>query len=270
MTHLKHLTLLITLLVIQSIVGQAYDERYTFSVGDEVHMFGDNVKLRDAPNTDSQTLALLPIDSKAIVLAVEDSLHEYKGISMPWYKVECGDKIGYVVGGLFSFTRYNSKTGNDTYFIYGLEKDAEGSTYATIRAVRDQKMQSEQKVRIFGNGAFEVKHYDNKGVEQMDDIIVIDNYSEACGIDGGKSYVVYSGGQLIHMANTSEIGDGGLYHYHSDFIFPSDPQGMPNIIIYKQENGEMKDEETDWYVTTSQQRNLTWDGEKLQPEDYKN
>ncbi|MFD2564961.1 SH3 domain-containing protein [Aquimarina rubra] len=270
MINLKRLTLLIGLLAIQISVAQGYDEQYKFSVGDEVYLFGDNVKLREAPNTDSKTIGLLSIGTKVTVLKVEDDQYEYKGVSGPWYQVSYANQEGYVVGGLLSLTKHNGSISGDNYFVYGLEKDAEGSVYVMIRSVKNKAVNSEKKFRLFGNGSFGIIHSTNKGIDQIQDIIIIDNYSEACGIDGGKSYVVYDGNQLIHMANTSEIGDGGIYHYQSEFIFPSDPGGVPDMIIYKQENGEMKDEETDWYVTTSQQRNLTWDGEKLQPEDYKN
>ncbi|WP_435263280.1 hypothetical protein [Tenacibaculum sp. nBUS_03] len=33
-------------------------------------------------------------------------------------------------------------------------------------------------------------------------------------------------------------------------------------------NAEMKDETTNWYVTTSEVRNLIWNGLKLVPDDY--
>lgn len=43
---------------------------------------------------------------------------------------------------------------------------------------------------------------------------------------------------------------------------------MLDVIIYKQETEEIRDEKMDWRIITSEKQNLTWDGEKLLPENY--
>lgn len=57
------------------------------------------------------------------------------------------------------------------------------------------------------------------------------------------------------------------------FFFPDDPEGLndgKSTIIYKQESGEEVDEKTQWYVTKSQSRILSWDRKKRQmiPKDF--
>lgn len=245
-------------------------EYHKYSENEEVFLFGNNVKLRKSPNLNSETLKLLPIATKVKIIKPTEIEYVYNGFSSPWHLVEHDGTEGYIVGGLISLKKHPSFYETDGYFVYNLSKDTDTSlNFLNIRFVKNSKVNSEIKIALFGNGAFEILNFDNKGLENAQDIIVIDNYSEACGIDGGKSYIIYNGKKLIHMANTSEIGDGGIYHYESYFTFPVDKGGKKGFIIYNQENGEMKDENTNWYITNSQQRNLIWDGNKLTPIDYK-
>lgn len=256
------------LLVYSNITGQSYNEETRFVEDMVQFMFGDNVKLREAPGLDSKTLALLPIGSKVKVAGVTETVYTYKNITSPWYKVNYKDKIGYVVGGLLSFNRLLSTANPNTCFLFSLSKKEE-LVSVDIRVIEKGKLLDEISVKLLGNGSFQFENIGNKGMPQLQDILVIDNDSEACGINGGKSYIFWDGVKLRHVTDTSEIGDGGLYHHHSEFIFPSDENGRENIIIYKAEHGELKDEETEWYVTTTHERNLTWDGEKLLPENYR-
>ncbi len=244
---------------------------HNYTEDQEVFLYGDNVKLREFPNTNSEILKLLPIGEKVIIKKITDVQYEYNGISSPWYLVNYNNIEGYIVGGLISLKKQKSSYYTNAFYVYSMSKeikDEYSETYINIRFIKDNKVNSEIKIKLFGNGEFEILISDNKGLENVKDIIVIDNYSGACGIDGGKSYIIYNGKDLIHMANTSEIGDGGIYHYESYFTFPSEKGGKKGVIVYNQENGEMKDEKTDWYITTSQQRNLIWDGKKLIPNDY--
>jgi len=244
---------------------------HSFIENQEVYLYGNNVKLRELPNTNSKIIKLLPVGAKIKIKKITDKKYDYNGIISPWYLVQSDDIEGYIVGGLISLEKHKSFYYENAFYVFSMSKEKNNdynNIYINIRFIKDSKISSEIKVNLFGNGYFEILVSDNKGLENAKDIIVIDNYSEACGIDGGKSYIIYNGKKLVHMANTSEIGDGGIYHYNSSFIFPNDEYGKQGVIIYKQENGEMKDEKTNWYITTSQQRDLIWDGKQLIPNDY--
>ena len=242
---------------------------HRFSENEEVFLFGDNVKLRKSPNINSETLKLLPIGTKVKVKKATDIIYEYKGFSSPWHLIDYNGTEGYIVGGLISLKKHKSFYDSNGFFLYNLSKDDSNHLNSVnIRFIQNTEIISEVKIRLFGNGSFEILNYDNRGLENVKDIIVIDNYSEACGIDGGKSYIIFNGENLIPMANTSEIGDGGIYHYESNFTFPSDEGGKKGVVIYNQESGEEKDEESNWYITTSQKRNLIWNGTELIPNDY--
>ncbi|WP_108869158.1 SH3 domain-containing protein [Aquimarina aquimarini] len=248
--------------------GQRYSEEYIFNVDQAYHMFGDNVKLREAPNTNSETIILLPIGSEVKILEKTKVTYTYKGIVSLWYKVAYKNTIGYVVGGLIAMDKLVGSTNKEDSFLFILSKKDE-ITSVNVRAINKNKLINELSIRLVGNGGFSIKNEGNKGVKNIRDILIVDNESESCGVDGGKSYLFWNGIKLSNIANTSEISDGDLYHYESKYIFPDDDRGIPNVIVYQEEQGEMKDEETEWYVTIKQQCNLTWDGEKLLPENYK-
>ncbi|WP_128755171.1 SH3 domain-containing protein [Aquimarina sediminis] len=263
-----HCCILVLLLVFTNVMSQHFDKNTVLTKGTTYYMFGDNVKLREAPGLDSKTLVLLPIGSEIKILDMMEISHMYNGISSPWYKVSFENQIGYLVGGLISIYRHASHKDSNTNFLCNLsEKDER--VFVNIRATSKGKVIDEVSVRLIGNGSFQFKNIGHRGVKQLHDILFVDNDSESCGVNGGKSYVFWDGTTLRHVANTSEIGDGGLYHHHSEYIFPEDKDGRENVVIYKEEHGELKDEETEWYVTTKQERNLTWDGEKFLPVNYR-
>jgi len=263
---MKNVILLHFIFIINLCFSQDY---HKYSENEEVFLFGNNVKLRKSPNINSETIKLLPIGTKLEIRKNTTILYEYNGISSPWYLVNHNGLEGYIVGGLISLKRHKSHYSSDSFFLYGLSKNNEHSSKSiNIRLVSNHKISNEIQIQLFGNGDFEILNFNNKGLENVNDIIVIDNYSEACGIDGGKSYVINNLGKLTHMGNTSEIGDGGVYHYESYFTFPTDEGGKKGVVIYNQENGEEMDEKTNWYITTSQKRELVWNGKKLIPDNY--
>ena len=260
----------ILLILFTLIINLCFSQEYhKYSENEEVFLFGNNVKLRKTPDSNSTTLKLLPIGAKVKIKKATSIMYEYNGFSSPWHLVDYKGTEGYIVGGLISLKKHKSFYNSNAFFVYSLSKRPDTYlSFLNVRYVKNNKVDSQIKIELFGNGSFEILNFNNKGLENANDIIVVDNYSEACGIDGGKSYIIHNGRDLIHMANTSEIGDGGIYHYISYFTFPSDEGGRKGVIVYNQENGEMKDENTNWYITTSQQRNLIWNGVKLIPDNY--
>lgn len=242
---------------------------HKYSENEEVFLFGDNVKLRASPNVNSEVLELLPVGTQIKIKKVTNKLYQYNGIKTLWYLVDYNGIEGYIVGGLISLKKHNSFNDPNSFFVYNLSKEINTDLNAVnIRFIKNDTINSEIKIELFGNRSFEISNFDNRGLENVNDIIVIDNYSESCGIAGGQFYIICNSKGLVYMARTYEVGDGGMYHEKSTFTFPSDEGGRKGIIIYNQESGEMKDETTNWYITTSQQRDLQWSGIKLMPDSY--
>ncbi|WP_196888152.1 SH3 domain-containing protein [Aureivirga sp. CE67] len=62
-----------------------------------VYLFGNDVKLREQPTTDSEVLALMPISSELQFLETTSETYEINGVEYPWIKVQYTDQIGYIV-----------------------------------------------------------------------------------------------------------------------------------------------------------------------------
>jgi hypothetical protein len=56
-------------------------ENYEFKDGEVAFMFGDNVKLRDQPNTESSVLSLLKIGEQIEIIGISDTIMESKALN---------------------------------------------------------------------------------------------------------------------------------------------------------------------------------------------
>ena len=74
----------------------------SFRSGDQVYLFGDQVKLRSAPGTEGEVLSLMDIGETVTILEATDKHMMYNGIEWPWYKVQRNEEEGYVLGGLLA------------------------------------------------------------------------------------------------------------------------------------------------------------------------
>jgi hypothetical protein len=120
---MKKILIIIFILISQIGFGQDIkylSESYEFKNGEITYMFGNDVKLHDQPNTESNVLSLLKIGDKVEIVAKSDKKMEFDGIESPWYKIKVQDKIGFVIGSLISLDA--AIYGNLIYLI-SLKKD---------------------------------------------------------------------------------------------------------------------------------------------------
>ena len=264
---MKPLLTLFLLLITNTIHAQ---NSPTFTIGSEVVLFADQVKLRQAPNVQSEVLELLPIGSSLQIKELTEVMHTYNGISSRWYGVEDSNGTkGYVLGGLISLLhKTESFSQSGSYFVFGKRKEKQDSSLTIeIRKVKAHQILDTIRVPVIGRNLLKIQHFNNKGLEKADDIIVVEGFSEACGETDGQSYIVHYQNQLLLMGSTIQSGDGGG-HESTRFTFPTDKGGKKDVIRYHSEIKTLKDEATNWHRTLSEDRELIWDGTKLVPEDY--
>ncbi|TYP96062.1 SH3 domain-containing protein [Tenacibaculum adriaticum] len=235
-------------------------ENYEFKNGEIAYMFGNDVKLRDQPNTESDVLSLLKIGEQIEIMEKSNSAMEFDGIESPWYKIKTKDKIGFVLGSLISLDRVIN--GNLTYLI-SLKKDGL-KLYLKTRVLENELEFKENTSQLF-TGEFSIKATGNKGLEIIKSIFEIDYLAESCGVNGGGIYLFYDGKELIKAIDYTRVADADLYWFIEEYIFPNDKDGLKGKIVYKSEIGETKEYETEWTESKTTRRILEWNGKEIFP-----
>lgn len=235
-------------------------ENYEFKNGEIAYMFGNDVKLRDQPNAESNVLTLLKIGEQIEIIEKSNSTMQFDGIESPWYKVKTSDKVGFVLGSLISLDK--STNGNLTYLI-SLKKDGI-KLFAKTRILENGLDFKENESQLM-TGEFSIKAIGNKGLESIKSIFKIDYLAESCGVNGGGIYLFYNGMELIKAIEYTRVADADLYWFIEEYIFPNDKDGIKGKIVYKSEFGETKEYETEWTESKTTRRVLEWNGKEIFP-----
>ena len=238
-----------------------------FENGDIAYLFGDNVRLRTEPTSNSETITLLKIGQQIEVLEKTDIKVNFKGIESPWYKVKYKKEIGYILGGLISLTEVKA---HSIRCLVSLEK-SESKLYILTRVISDSKTSYfENKSQSFGdNNGFCLKAFDNKGLEGINNIIFINYLPESCGANSGGFYLFFDNKKLHKVIDVTSRGDIGFWE-SEDLYFPKDSLGVKNKIVYIKEKGEdseseSKENKTVWEKSSKIKIELEWSNNKLTP-----
>lgn len=237
------------------------DESCAFMPGQQVYVFGNDVKLRSKPSAESEVLDLLKIGESVVIVGKTAFSWPYNGFDSFFYEVRYNNEsTGYILGGLLALER-KKLNGINYYFAYSKRHK---KTFLNIRHVENGDY-VEVKTPL-SNTTFSITTYDDKGVPGLDGMFYIDYLSEACGVDGGGIYVFAHNGLLTPTASLTKVSDAGVYFHHERFIFPTDTGGLEDKILFKKEAGEMLDEATNWTKTSVEIRELSWIDGQLVPE----
>ena len=257
--------LLIIIIILVSKIGFGQEskylsENYEFKSGEIAYMFGNDVKLREQLNTESNVLSLLKIGDRVEIVEKSDRKMEFDGIESPWYKVKVGDNIGFTLGSLISLDKATFE--NLTYLI-SLKKVGLKSFLKT-RVLENNLEFNENNSRLF-TGEFSIKATGNNGLDNIKSIFEIDYLAESCGVNGGGIYLFYDGEDLIKAIDYTQVADADLYWFIEEYIFPNDKDGIKGKIVYKSEVGETKEYETEWIESKITRRILEWNGKEIFP-----
>ncbi|MCL5244272.1 SH3 domain-containing protein [Cellulophaga sp. 20_2_10] len=262
--------LVFILIIILSYLGNAQECNYLgvdkkFENGDTTYLFGDNVRLRSLPSSDSEIIATLKIGTPLQIVALTDITETFNGIRSPWYKVRYNNETGYVLGGLISMTKVEEE--NVNCFV-NLEQK-ESIMYIVIRVVSTLKPNYIEHKSLFlgDNNGFCIKLYNNRGVEGIRNIIQVNYLPESCGANSGGYYLFYNDTELHKVIDLTSRGEIG-YWESENIYFPSDELGEKNKIIYIKENGqdsEDRDSEFNWEKSSKMKIKLEWKNNSLTP-----
>ena len=235
---------------------------YEFSQGSTEYLFANKVKLREAPSKTAKVIELLPAGSEVTILEKTINYELYEGIESPWYLVNVNGKIGYILGGLIALDKLNSpEDGN--LFLFQIRKLNDEKLYLKIRpSISDETQEFIHQIPSYH---FTIEITNNRGLNGIQNLISIDYIAEACGVEGGLSYLTWDGSSLKLLATLSEIGDAGVYYVGEKFTFPLDKDGIENKIIYTKEEETVDDFEEEWTTIIKTTRVYKWENVKMIP-----
>jgi hypothetical protein len=238
-----------------------------FKEGEIAYLFGNDVRLRIEPSSDSETLTLLKIGQRIEIVKKTDIKNNFNGIKTPWYKVKYDQKIGYVLGGLISLAEI--KSDNLRCFI-SLEK-TEGKLYILTRVLSDfTDNYFENRSESFAdNNGFCLKLFDNKGLEGINNILYINYLPESGGANSGGYYLFFDNKKLHKVIDLTSRSDIGFWE-SENLYFPKDSLGEKNKIIYIKEKGQYSESyseqnEPNWEKSSKIIRRLEWYNNELKP-----
>lgn len=251
------------LIFLSNIISISAQENYIqesseFSIGDVVYVFGNDVKLREAPNTNAKVISLLKIAEEVVVVEKTNETLSFGGMDWAWYKVKNQHYEGYITGGFLALGR--EKIGNSVYLV-SLKKEA-NDVFALLRVINGNDEYIESIIQL-SNSMFSIKAFNNQGIDSVKNMLFIDYLAEACGEDGGGVYVFNDGNSLVEAIRVSTIVDGDLYWLDEKVIFPTDVGGKKGVITLSSEHGETIDEETNHKKITIETKEFVWNGKLI-------
>ncbi len=240
---------------------------YEFEEGSKDYVYGDKVVLRENSSPTAKALDTLSIGSEIVIVKKTDETTSLNGLDWNWYKVKVGRKSGYVFGGLIALDRV--KFENVTYLVTvaGIKQSGDDWDYVDYK-VRARVLQAngefyghEEKLNT---NSFYIETFDDRGLSGIDNMLVINLFAEACGVDGGQVYLFNDGARLFRGITLSHVSEAGLFWYEERIVFPNDENGYGNI-RYEREQGEYMDEELNWSKSTTHSLNLEWKDGRFSP-----
>lgn len=236
--------------------------------------------LRSAPSTDAPLIVSLAPGRSVIVEERSQDTLVVDGVRSNWYLVSAGDLSGWTWGGNLTGQAFGGTADPSVKFFAGLDHVVPPDTSRIdvsfrIVAVKDGKEIDRIVVRSPAWGFEAVRNAGNLGLRNVDDVILLDvPCIGGCGCTTGMVVVFWSGGRFHHVADLLGSPDGD-YSTDENFIFPSDIEGLPGVIIREksnyldpdeeQEEREEGDEEGPTITRTLVREYLRWDGRALIP-----
>lgn len=272
---MKTLIVLALLFVSCLSFAQDYDANvpYTFEIGETYYLVADSVNVRKSASTKGDLVTVLPLGTEVKILSQSKTITRLNNFNMYWYEVSFAGKKGYIWGGKIAKTSFRSTKNPEIVFHFGLDivkiVDEWEESHYQIRV--EQKGKQLQKLNLKGFGHAMKTHtltnYGNRGLTNVDDVLYLEGYGEACGDEAGSVVLIHTNGKLTEATRLTNFADVPVFS-HDILYFPSDMKGMRDCVVFFHESGEWidTDEETgEGYIQYDEQKKIVykWDGSKL-------
>lgn len=222
-------------------------------------LYGDNVVLRKKPSKDGRAIDTLSIGSEVTILKKTEEQITVNGKASHWYKVKTNTGTGFIAGGLIALDSREHNGGTYLVITAGPEDDQK----FRVRYLKEGDFYG--KEGDLYTGAFQIAVTGGKGVDGIEGILTIELIAEACGVDGGQTYIFNDGEKLYNAIHCSSVGDGGVFWFGEELEFPEE-RGWGDHITYEREYGESMDEELNHSRAVVNTLVLQWKDGALYPD----
>ena len=238
------------------------------------YVFGENVNLRLDSSTTAKVVAQLNVGEKVIVLGRSLGTLTLNGRTEHWYRVSAlnQQKEGYVWGGLLSCAVVE---GTDVLFLMNKIKVPNTNLMTVeIRAVAENKVlhaiaNPDFPYYTSGLGEFFLSGHisDNRGLPNFKNVVCFSSNLETgmCDVIGTNTlwHLLWDGKTMTPLPLVeAALGEDCMFGSYggASYIFPSDPEGKPDLVLHRSIEGECDEEDGIEYTKTICVRKLVWDG----------
>jgi hypothetical protein len=232
-----------------------------YLAGESYFTYGDQITLRELPSVASKKIGSIPVLTEITILEISETLINIYGIENPWIKISYKGTQGYIASGFLALRSIELKDGSTLLYTRVKEHHIEHAQSLAFRQVYDD-VTVELGSYPLGHRNFNILVSNGRGLTGVDQIITIDFLAEACGEEGGRSYLLLlEDSSVNYLGVFSSVGDGGVYHASEDLTFPFDSGGKHDCIIFNGEEGE--EDENGLYKTVSFSKVYGWSADGL-------
>ena len=266
-THTIQTLFFILFLSVTQLNAQEYDYVSLYEnleIKKNYALFGDNVNLREKPNTTSKELTRLRIGFEVTVLAKTDYTFGSGNAKTYWYKVRYKNYVGFIPGKFIAHKAIHAST-HSLFFSKDISQKYGNRLAIRVLAGNDYSNYQETFSDLRGS-LISIDTESNHDLIKVQYILKIQYHGESCGAENGITYFfVKDNYEVAHIADLSSIGDGGFSESET-FTFGVNEDNGHTIIIFTQEDTEIIDHNTHWQESKRMTREFAWDGTKLVPE----
>ena len=235
-------------LISQNVAQLNFNEQLTFEAGSKATLFGDNIRLREHPNTISNELALLKIGSEVQILEKTETFKTINGLKSRWLKVKTNKNEGYI---LDCFISIDTHKNNNYLVLTNYRKSEDRKIFLRVRLHNTKLEEYVEKEYHLPHSSIEVHNSNNKGLTDITNILYIDYVAQACGMNGGGKYIFINDNDIIDEIDLYEVSEGRMLWKTEKIIFPIDDEKLDeNSFKFEQEMSNVIDESTSWYKKT--------------------
>lgn len=247
---------------------------YDIFYKDQVYYtLGSNVNIRKEPNTESEKIISIPINTPVKILNKTDYESEINGWKMHWYEVNVElnkqHYQGFIWGGLLATFKIQSKTDQSLSFLFGPSKSVLNKKeildfYVQVRAVKDNKELNKLEFKAVGQNDMSVSFYSrgNKKLKGISEVLGIYFSGNSCGAAFGEVVLFWDSNRFIYVKELKN-GTDAPYYYSEKLIYPGDKGGKEGVIFLTEESGYYDTEKQKDVIESYKKFSYTWNGESL-------
>ena len=235
-----------------------------FAKGDTIYAYSDNIPMYSGPNTMSKLVTEIRLNQVITIASEREQDFSIDYNSNEFLHVNFNGKKGFVQRKHLA-AKQLIYAPSKTLMLFQFALNSDRQYELRYSEYSSNELVLTMALPMFSN-ACNVYLEDTHGLDSVTAFLVVDHFAEACGVNGGLDYYVWNPGELAAMATLFEVGDGGVYSLIERLIFPSDPEGLPDKVIFESVEENVFDEDTEWVSTLNTHRVYQWVYGNLYPE----